>query len=204
MCPGRVSSARREVWTISRSRRPSRMALASVRWHCRGSPATILGADANRARADALAPEPSPYGSLHGRGRKRPKQRIAAGVLGTAVFVAAWIPLTGGHFDRTQAPAARGPTVRTMSDETRPYPSLDQKKRQRRRTDNKTVGALAVAVAIGSIAVAPTLGTLRDRTRQHRPTSRRWPRGPPRSLTLLDLRTGRRTPLGESLVGSSS
>jgi hypothetical protein len=132
------------------------------------------------------APEPSPYRSLHRRGRKRPNHRFAAGVVGTAVFMAAWIPPTGGPFDRAESPAARGPTVRTMSDGTRPHPSPGQAKRQRRRTRDKKVGALSIA-AIDPMAVASTLGTSRDRTRYHQPTSRRWPRGPPPSPTLLDL-----------------
>ena len=95
-----------------------------------------------------------------------------------------------------------GPTVRSMSDGTRPYPWREQEKRQRRRTGK--VGAFTVAAAIGPVAVASTLGRLRDRTRQHRPTGRWWPRGPPPRLTLLDLRTGGRTPLAENLAGSFS
>ena len=166
MCPGRVRFARREVWMIAHLRRPSRMALAPVRWLCRGSLAAVFGKGANCARVDR-------------RGRKHPNRSITAGVVGSALFVAAWIPPTGGPFDHTQPPAARGPTVRTMSDGTRSHPSLDLEKRQRRRTGNKKVGALGIATAIGAIAGASTLGTLRDRTRQHRPTSRWWPRGPP-------------------------
>jgi hypothetical protein len=43
------------------------------------------------------------------RERKRRKQRIAAGVVGIAVFVAAvWIVSTGGPFDRTQPPTPGG------------------------------------------------------------------------------------------------
>jgi dipeptidyl aminopeptidase/acylaminoacyl peptidase len=43
--------------------------------------------------------------------RKRRSQRIAAGVVGIAVFVAAvWIVTTGGPFDPTQTPGAPGPT----------------------------------------------------------------------------------------------
>ena len=45
------------------------------------------------------------------RDRKRRNQRITAGVVGIAVFVAAiWIIATGGPFDRTQ-PGVTGPTV---------------------------------------------------------------------------------------------
>ena len=43
------------------------------------------------------------------RDRKRRNQRIAAGVVGIAVFVAAvWIVTSGGVFDRTQTPAVPG------------------------------------------------------------------------------------------------
>jgi Tol biopolymer transport system component len=46
------------------------------------------------------------------RNRKRRNQRIAAGVVGIAVFVGAvWIVATAGSFDRTQTPAAPGPSV---------------------------------------------------------------------------------------------
>lgn len=49
---------------------------------------------------------------LRRRDRKRRNQRITAGVVGIAVFVAAvWIVTSGGAFDRTQTPAASGPTV---------------------------------------------------------------------------------------------
>jgi hypothetical protein len=45
------------------------------------------------------------------RNRKRRNQRIAAGVVGIAVFVAAvWIVTSGLSFDRTQTPAVPGPT----------------------------------------------------------------------------------------------
>ena len=48
------------------------------------------------------------------RERKRRNQRIAAGVVAIAIFVAAiWIVTTGGPFDRSQAPAATGGTVPT-------------------------------------------------------------------------------------------
>jgi hypothetical protein len=46
------------------------------------------------------------------RDRKRRNQRIAAGVAGIAVFVAAvWIVTSDGWFDRTETPAVTGPTV---------------------------------------------------------------------------------------------
>jgi Tol biopolymer transport system component len=57
------------------------------------------------------APEPSFEDFLHRRDRKRRNQRITAGVVGIAVFVAAvWIVTSGGSFNRTQ-PAVTGPTV---------------------------------------------------------------------------------------------
>jgi hypothetical protein len=52
------------------------------------------------------------------RDRKRRNQRIAAGVVGVAVFVAAvWVVTSVGSLDRTQAPAGEGTTGPT---ETRP------------------------------------------------------------------------------------
>jgi hypothetical protein len=148
------------VNTIADSRRPSRIPLSPVRSDCRGSPAVILGTG----------------------GRKRPNQRIAAGVLGTAVFLAAWLATTSGTFDRAQSPAARGPTVRTVSDGTRPYLWRAQEGRQRKRTSNKSVGAFAIAAVVASTTAASTLGTSWDGTRQHRPANRPWPRGPPLHL----------------------
>ena len=48
---------------------------------------------------------------LRRRDRKRRNQRIAAGVVGIAVFVAAvWIVATGGPIDRSSTPAVNGPT----------------------------------------------------------------------------------------------
>jgi Tol biopolymer transport system component len=56
-------------------------------------------------------PEPAYERMLRRRDRKRRNQRIAAGVVGIGVFVAAvWIVTTVGSFDRTQ-PAVTGPTV---------------------------------------------------------------------------------------------
>jgi dipeptidyl aminopeptidase/acylaminoacyl peptidase len=58
------------------------------------------------------APEPSFEGFVRRRDRKRRNQRISAGVVGIAVFLAAaWIATTGGPFDRTRTPAVPGPTV---------------------------------------------------------------------------------------------
>jgi hypothetical protein len=49
---------------------------------------------------------------LRRRGRKRRNQRIAAGAVGIAVFVAAvWIVTSGLSFDRSETPAATGPAV---------------------------------------------------------------------------------------------
>ncbi len=58
------------------------------------------------------ASKPSFEGFLRRRDRKRRNQRISAGVVAIAVFVAAvWIVTTGGPFHRTQMPAAPGPTA---------------------------------------------------------------------------------------------
>jgi hypothetical protein len=55
------------------------------------------------------APEPSFEAFLRRRDRKRRNQRIAAGVVGIAVFVVAvWIVMSVGSFDRTQTPAVPG------------------------------------------------------------------------------------------------
>lgn len=60
---------------------------------------------------------------LRRRDRRRRNKRIAAGVVGIAVFVAAaWIVTTGGPFDRTQTPVAPGPTE-TGPMETAPPPT---------------------------------------------------------------------------------
>jgi hypothetical protein len=57
------------------------------------------------------APEPSFEGFVRRRDRKRRNQRLAAGVVGIAVFLAAvWIVTTGGPFDRGSAPAEPAPT----------------------------------------------------------------------------------------------
>jgi hypothetical protein len=55
------------------------------------------------------------------RDRKRRNQRITAGVVGIAVFVAAvWIVTSGGWFDRTETPAVPGPA------ETGPPPTSER------------------------------------------------------------------------------
>ncbi len=55
-------------------------------------------------------PEPAYERMLHRRDRKRRNQRVAAGVVGIAVFVAAiWVVTSVGSFDRTQTPAVPGP-----------------------------------------------------------------------------------------------
>ena len=59
-----------------------------------------------RGYADADPPPDGFERMLRRRDRKRRNQRIAAGVVGIAVFVAAvWIVTTGGSFNRTQQPA---------------------------------------------------------------------------------------------------
>src|SRR4249920_1644828 len=58
------------------------------------------------------------------RDRKRRNQRIAAGVVGIAVFVAAvWIVTSGLSFDRSETPAVPGP-AETGPAETAPPPPL--------------------------------------------------------------------------------
>jgi hypothetical protein len=53
---------------------------------------------------------------LRRRDHRRRNQRITAGFVGLAVFVATvWIVTTGGPFDRTQTPAASGPVGRTQT-----------------------------------------------------------------------------------------
>jgi hypothetical protein len=58
------------------------------------------------------APEPSFDGFLRRRDRKRRTQRVAAGVVGIAVFLAAvWLVTSGGPLDRTQTrPGGQGPS----------------------------------------------------------------------------------------------
>jgi hypothetical protein len=66
----------------------------------------------DRAKRAAMSVDGSdqPYDALlRRRDRKRRNQRIAAGVVGIAVFVAAvWIVTSVGSFDRTQTPAVPG------------------------------------------------------------------------------------------------
>jgi hypothetical protein len=60
------------------------------------------------------APEPPFEGFERRRDTKRRNQRITAGTVGIAVFVAAvWFVTSGSPFDRTQTPGASGPTVAT-------------------------------------------------------------------------------------------
>jgi Tol biopolymer transport system component len=65
------------------------------------------------ATSHRFDPPPDAFERLRRRrDRKRRNQRIAAGVVGIAVFVAAiWIVTTGGTFDRTKTPAAPDPSV---------------------------------------------------------------------------------------------
>ena len=65
-----------------------------------------------RARSQFPPPEGVMEALRRRRDRKRRNQRIAAGVVGIAVFVAAvLIVTTGGVFDRTETPAVTEPTV---------------------------------------------------------------------------------------------
>ena len=62
-----------------------------------------------RAAARYEPPDLAMDGLLKRRDRERRNQRITAGVVGIAVFVAAvWIVTSGGVFDRTQTPAVPG------------------------------------------------------------------------------------------------
>ena len=64
-------------------------------------------------------PEPSFEGFVRRRDRKRRNQRVAAGAVGLAIFVASvWIVTTGGPFDRAQTPGAPGPTGVDQPSET--------------------------------------------------------------------------------------
>jgi hypothetical protein len=64
-----------------------------------------------RARSQFPPPEGVMESLRRRRDRKRRNQRIAAGVVGIAVFVAAvWIVTTGFPFDQSQTPAGSGPT----------------------------------------------------------------------------------------------
>jgi Tol biopolymer transport system component len=65
-----------------------------------------------RAWRQAPQPENVMNSLIRRRDRKRRNQRIAAGVVGIAVFVAAiWVVTNGGAFDRTKTPAAPGPSM---------------------------------------------------------------------------------------------
>jgi hypothetical protein len=74
-----------------------------------------------RQEMDRLELSPFTLGDFHARrDRKIRSQRIAAGVVGVTVFVAAvWLVTTGGSFDRGVAPATPGPSEPTSS----PYPA---------------------------------------------------------------------------------
>jgi hypothetical protein len=72
--------------------------------------------------------EPAYERMIRRRDRKRRNQRIAAGVVGIAVFVAAvWVVTSVGSFDRTQTPAVPGPTQTgpTVAPDTRVPESKD-------------------------------------------------------------------------------
>jgi hypothetical protein len=59
---------------------------------------------------------------LKRRDRKRRNERVAAGVVGITVFVAAiWVVMTGGPFDRSQTPTSTGPPI-TGPTVARDYP----------------------------------------------------------------------------------
>ena len=113
------------------------------------------------------APEPSFEAFLCLRDRKRRNQRIAAGVVGIAVFVAAvWIVTSGGAFDRSETSVVPGGDV-TGPAETGPAET----------------GPAETGFGTGGQGAPGTL---------------------PVSVTdyLVDLETGARTPLPESIVGT--
>jgi ferric-dicitrate binding protein FerR (iron transport regulator) len=65
---------------------------------------------ADRAVSDVPLPADGLEGLQRRRDRKRRNQRIAAGVVGIAVFVAAvWAVTSGGSFNRTEQPAIKPP-----------------------------------------------------------------------------------------------
>jgi hypothetical protein len=74
-----------------------------------------------RREMDRLELRPFTLGEFHARrDRKIRNERITAGVVGVAVFVAAvWLATTGGPFDRGAAPVAPRPSESTSS----PYPA---------------------------------------------------------------------------------
>lgn len=84
-----------------------------------------------------------------------------------------------------------------------------QQKRQVRTARNRRIGAFAVAAAIGLVAVALILGTLGQRNAPRPADQPSAPVGdpgtvPPGRAFTLDLRTGKTTPLAESLAGGYS
>jgi hypothetical protein len=104
------------------------------------------------------------------RGRKRRNQRIAAGVVGIAVFVAAiWIVTSGGVFDRSETSVVPGGDV-TGPAETGPTETGPAE------TGPSEIGQGGQG-APGSLPVSVT-------------------------DYLVDLETGARTPLPESIVGT--
>jgi Tol biopolymer transport system component len=82
-----------------------------------------------RAAERFKAPDGALERLIRRRDRRRRNQRIAAGVVGIAVFVVAiWIVTTGGAFDRSSRPAVNGPTP------TKPPPYTTPKAVLRSRT----------------------------------------------------------------------
>ena len=118
-------------------------------------------------------PEPAYERVLRRRDRKRRNQRIAAGVVGIAVFVAAvWIVTSVGFLDRSETP------VPAVSGTTGPV-----------ETGPAETGPPAVSV--------PFVPSPRPRVSAIAPHRR----AVPATDYLLDLGTGQMTPLPESLVG---
>jgi hypothetical protein len=79
-----------------------------------------------RARSQFPPPEGVMDSLIRRRDRKRRNQRIAAGVVGIAVFVAAvWIVTSGLSFDRTETPAVPGPAETGPAETEPPYGEPD-------------------------------------------------------------------------------
>jgi Tol biopolymer transport system component len=81
----------------------------------------------------------------------------------------------------------------------------EEEKRQRRASRNKRLGALAVAAAIGLVAVVVVIRTADDGT-ETQPAVQPTPTPPagtvPKTDYLIDLNTGEMTPLPKSIAGN--
>jgi Tol biopolymer transport system component len=126
-----------------------------------------------RAAERFKAPDGSLERLIRRRDRKRRNQRIAAGVVGIAVFVAAvWVVTTGGAFDGTQTPASSGATTPSVA----PIP-----------TNAPAVEPTPAPSAGGSVTTAPWVGASEI----------------PVADYVIDLNTGAMTPLPDAIIRSS-